>query len=488
VSAQVFEETLRRLERTLIHEGGPAWRKTLLEGEAAQFTWPEDLPPLTPDLKVWFAWRSASDDGSAPDSWRSAAWAAAQYRLHSAKPAFRKSLVPVLGQQFVDVEDGSVWIHHVDASGSDRFDRAPFANLSDLLSSIESDYAARRQSPWRRFRFDRAEGAWVHLDAVPQVGDLARRPVGAALFAGPAAGRLPRGQLLVKIAHGMWMMTSFRAPVPFVDSCIDLAIELLRYDCAVGNDNDALEADLSDEEIAKDLASMVKRWSARGPVELRSGMIRVWQQPSMSELLARLDRELARVAPGVRSSLAPPALETDVAALEADLRAPIPRDLRALWAFADGQTTNDCLYWGKRLVNVAHARRTISMMLGLAKYQFGAAYWDAGLVPLLDAFTGDFLCVDVNGAYGPEGCIVDFDHAQPERRVVLFGSVTQWLECFVDGLERGVYVVDPGRGIYPRDFLATGSLDEITRHNEVRTNGRYPWERRVALRSTTALR
>lgn len=466
-----------------MREGGSLWRKTIIEGDAAEVEWPADLPPLTADLMMWFAWRSSG----VMESWRSASHAAELYRTCAANPRFRSSLVPVLDHHFVDVEDGSVWVRYLDDDGLDCFDRTAFADLSELLASMEDGYAARRCSPWRRFRVERGDEApWTRLDVLPGAAFLARIPVGGALLAGPATSRWPRWQLLLKLAPASWLATPFRGPLPFEDRCVDLAAEMLRERFAAGDD--ALKADLTDEAMADRLASMMKRWSAKGPVEFHHGVLRMWQQPPVPELLARLERALARVAPHVRRAFAPPARDADIAALEVDIGVPLPFDVRALWALADGQTASDALYWSYRLVSVADARSTIAMMLSLAAEQFGQAYWNRAFVPLLDRGNGDYLCVDVAGTYGPEGSIVAFDHEWPERRRIVFGSLTDWLECFVDGLEAGIYVADPNGGVFPHDFLETGSLNEIARHDAVRTNGLYPWELRLRLRPGSTLR
>jgi hypothetical protein len=86
------------------------------------------------------------------------------------------------------------------------------------------------------------------------------------------------------------------------------------------------------------------------------------------------------------------------------------------------------------------------------------------------------------GSMVPPGCVLDFDHNRPSRRKILFDSVTEWLECFVDGLDAGIYVLDEDGRLFPRDFIESGSFAESREHNEVRTNGRYPWELEIPLR------
>jgi hypothetical protein len=42
-----------------------------------------------------------------------------------------------------------------------------------------------------------------------------------------------------------------------------------------------------------------------------------------------------------------------------------------------------------------------------------------------------------------------------------------------------------GGGFFPRGFLETGSIEEIQRHDSVRTQGAYPWDAPVALQENT---
>jgi hypothetical protein len=117
-------------------------------------------------------------------------------------------------------------------------------------------------------------------------------------------------------------------------------------------------------------------------------------------------------------------------------------------------------------------------MRRLATEQFGDPYWDRALVAFLDLGTGDHVCVDVSGAYGPDGCVVAFAHERPAAREIHYDSITEWLECFVDGL----YVDHGPEGLFARGLLETGSARERWAHDSARTNDRYPWSRAIRLR------
>jgi cell wall assembly regulator SMI1 len=197
------------------------------------------------------------------------------------------------------------------------------------------------------------------------------------------------------------------------------------------------------------------------------GSVHIWQQPEMAELLARLDA----VAAEHQLTFAPGAQREELVRL-----GDVPSDLRALYAFANG--SHGAIYYRFELASIAWALETSASLTKLAQAQFGPAYWEPSFVPFLAKMTGDHLYVDVAGVHGSPGSVIDFDHERPDQRRVLFDSVTQWLECLVEGLEDGHYE-RADEGIFPQDFLDTGDLTAIRLHEQAYTNGAYPWIRRI---------
>jgi len=186
-------DTLRKLERTLVNEGGILWRKAILDGEPADVAWPDDLPPLTEELRTWFAWRPAAteDHFSTVESYRSAPWAIAAYRACAEDPRFVRALVPFLDGRFLHVEDDSIWVREIDDDGLDTFVRTEGRGLTSVLGPLEAEYAARRRSPWRRFRIEPTGDAWETLDRVPELAGH----VGSVVMAVPGSGKWPRGEV-----------------------------------------------------------------------------------------------------------------------------------------------------------------------------------------------------------------------------------------------------------------------------------------------------
>jgi cell wall assembly regulator SMI1 len=485
MSPTTLSHTLYQLEHTLVCEGGTGWRSHLLGGSVGKVDWPLEFPKLSEELHEWFAWQSAEENASTfAVSWRSAAWAARQYRVYADSSNFRPSLIPVYDEYLINVEDGSVWEHKINDDGDDIFDLSSIPDLSGLLVSIEARYAKRITSPWRSFRVDRVEGhSWYCLEVVPDMETLSAMATGTWLLVMPSERSWLMGQVVLKIASTTWMAMPIRMAVPFMDKSVGYLLETIRESFARGDD--LYQQEMTHQQCADLLVWKVKRGQTKGALKLYQGVVRVWKQPAMSELIERLDSELMRVAPQVHATLSPPARDDEIAAMELELGMALPADLCALWSYANGQTEHIALYWRYRLVSIAEARATSTMMQQLAADQMGKEYWDHSMVPLFDKGNGDMLYVDVAGVLGPQGCLIDFDHEWPERRQIVFGNLREWLECFVDGIQSGVYVADPEEGIFPYSFLETGSFEEIEFHNRIRTNNRYPWERQVVIRNNS---
>ena len=441
--ASSIEETIRRLERTLVNEGDFKMRMTIFDRRPGEARWPEDLPPLSAEAAAWFGTHFVS--GEFPGAWRWAPWAAEVYRESLDAPGFRPSLVPVLDGEpvyYLDMQDGSVWSRS-DASdegdaehdgaepdrASDReaqlprFSPAPFPSFTALLESLEAEYAARAGSPWRALRVDRAvdravdrsadpSAQWRPLDESPDAATLAEAEVGTLILARSPASE-QHGELWLKLDPARWARSSFYAPVPFDEAYLDDVLAKLRYRFA---DQNAALTEHRGDEAAAHLQSQVAAWRAQGALELVRGRVRVWSRPAPGELIVRFDVALAEVAPSLHHALAAPACDEALAAFETYLGAPLPPALRALWKLADGQRGVEPLYMGYRFLGVAEARQLIAIKRDEADQRFGAAYWEPGVISFLAKDHGELLCVDALGAYGPIGGITDFDPKWPERR------------------------------------------------------------------------
>lgn len=476
-----FATSLAKMERTLICEGGLLWRGVLFHARklsVEELAWPADLPQLSPELATWFAWKKG-DGGTfeTNDEYRNARWSEDVWRACADNPAFPRALVPVMPGTFVDTRDASVWHTAVDDDFFESY--APsgtFSSFADVLDAKEAYYASLRASPWRSLRLD---SAGAHLEPcadVPTAAALEALGKGASILAIFAGGRFRHGVAFVKLDDARWIETSLIVKAPFDAYTLDSALHSLRFRQTHDDLHVATTADIVDA-----LTSQKSKYGAKGPWEVAVTHLQVWHQPSTATLLERLAAFARERAPSLHGTLLPGASAAEIEALEAELGSALPPDLRALWQFADGQSGGS-IFWNQTITSVHDARATRKRMMNLGAIQFGPNYWDAGLVPFLARGNGDHTCVDVAGAYGPAGSVLDFNHEQPGAREILFENVQQWLEHLVEALESGVLLVREDEGVYPEGFLETGEDLRARMHAKVRTLGAYPWTAPVELR------
>jgi cell wall assembly regulator SMI1 len=194
----------------------------------------------------------------------------------------------------------------------------------------------------------------------------------------------------------------------------------------------------------------------------------------IESLWHRIDAALARCAPAVRESLAGPAREKDLAALEKDLGVALPEDLRRSWSVHDGQGEDAedaalfCDFPFHSVATVREARketRELAKMLGQLKQVDDPVAWAAmvadgiGFVegpvkardynPLwvpISSFNGDvFRYIDLDPAPGGErGQVIEVDPEAVSWRVLApsFGAL---LARYAEALEAGrINWDDPG--------------------------------------------
>jgi cell wall assembly regulator SMI1 len=164
----------------------------------------------------------------------------------------------------------------------------------------------------------------------------------------------------------------------------------------------------------------------------------------VSKVLSRLERWLAKHRRRFLAGLAPGAAPAALDALQAQLGMPLPKALRTLLAWHNGQ--------GEDLIGrfeedwllmscdaIAAAKRDLDQ-------NSSAAGWQKAWLPFLDNDAGDYLCLDTAAA------------AEPAVRAYWLGKASQivastladWLEDFVGNVEKGKYVEERERGSFIR--------------------------------------
>lgn len=447
--------TLARLERALIFDGGSQLHGIAMSAPVHPFAWPPDLPPLPDDARAWLGWRDLGL-GYPPVLQLPGDELCLTVSLDQAITATRDLQADCPGM--IVVLDGVVCDANASLyklAGDARQTAVSLGvSLADFIGSIASVYKARRDDPARRLRL--AADAHTTWSELPSAAELADAPVGTAVQWGEwlirRGGGRPRYSVAVRFPDA-WRS----APVYSDDS-----VDALRRNLAVADvhtfDTRGLIAHLEAHDADVAAKTPVAKIGGSRPLPLRRATVRVWTQPRVDDLLARL------VASPLPVAFAPGARPEAVAGL--------PDELRTLYELADGSRT--AIYQRYQLASIDDARHTSEVLLEL-RSQFGDDYWHPSFMPFLVKSTGDNLYVDGDGRHGPPGSVIDFNHERPAERVVLYDSVAQFLECLVGGIECGYYVWDD-EAVFPRDW------DESPRvHEAVYTNGAYPWTRTLAL-------
>jgi cell wall assembly regulator SMI1 len=475
-------EAITKLEQSLIRYGDVSERELVLDGKRNEsLHWPADGPAAHPDARTWLAWRELSMLSPMlrmPGKLRYAElvkvgggyW---NECMELIVQLGRPTLIPVLGELFCDGIDGSIWAATRDDngwSGFEQFDK----NLATVLAGIAIHYAELSRAPWRRQRIGLpVEGVVFRPTDRYNEAELEHVCSGTTFISTFTTSRrfAVNGSVWVKLGDNQWVTTTTRnwKRGETSDDDVRSLLSLLR---------------LSLDHYQSDTHAAERRLHAEankpgGAVDV--GVFRVWKQPTFETILAGLDSALEQF-PNIYESLREGASDAELDATEDVLGYALPPEVRALYGWSDGQAEDLCgptFYWRYRLCSLQQSLANARSLRAL-RAQFGAEYWPNSALPFLQRGNSDCIYVDLGGDVGPVGCVVDFNHEQPAIRKVLYGSVTEWLECFVDGLEDDLFVMWEN-GLFPRDFADQGDFAGAEAHDEERTNGRYPWTRRLTL-------
>ncbi len=159
-------------------------------------------------------------------------------------------------------------------------------------------------------------------------------------------------------------------------------------------------------------------------------------------LVERLARSLRKQRPKFAAALGKGAKPAELAEFEKELGEPLPASLRELFAWQGGRTL-DSFFENQCLLGLDEARGVREGTLGfIKKYKMPPGYWSEKWVPFLSNGAGDYLCVDLGGAFGGRpGQLVDYFHDSDDR-LLLWPSLDAFLEYIVVALEHGELEID----------------------------------------------
>lgn len=171
---------------------------------------------------------------------------------------------------------------------------------------------------------------------------------------------------------------------------------------------------------------------------------------AMRRLWGRIERVLRELAPETAATLAPPATDEQIAALEAAVGSTLPADLRASLKVHNGQRdpsrchgfTGDGMLLGVGQIAAKWKTTTqLDAAMGRPSSPGHGPWWKASCIPFADA-EGDMLCVDMDPRLGDEaGEVVCFVHDGVIERG-LGAGFGDWLSTVAERLEGGRFRID----------------------------------------------
>jgi cell wall assembly regulator SMI1 len=172
------------------------------------------------------------------------------------------------------------------------------------------------------------------------------------------------------------------------------------------------------------------------------------QGDDLRGLLDRLERWLAKHRPRFLASLRPGANEVELHQLEAQLKLPVPAELRTLLAWHDGQGDEPAGRFEENwLLMSTDGILAAKPDLDAAAVGNGKGTgWRPEWIPVLDDDSGDYLCLDTAQPGAP---VRGFWLGKDEHSAVA-PSLTAWVKDFVTAVEAGQYHEDPERGTFLR--------------------------------------
>lgn len=175
-------------------------------------------------------------------------------------------------------------------------------------------------------------------------------------------------------------------------------------------------------------------------------------------LLTRLDQWLAATRPAYYAALAPAAAAADIEEIAERVDTELPPLLRELLTWKNGQDYYypGALESGWRLMSADSIADALDIYADLVANDDYADLWGTDWVPFLQNIFGDYLVIDLQGAFdGEPGQIVCF-HCKDERRDILFPSLEAWLDTLVAALESGLLAEEEDQD----DYDTWGPVDD----------------------------
>lgn len=142
----------------------------------------------------------------------------------------------------------------------------------------------------------------------------------------------------------------------------------------------------------------------------------------MQELIQKLDKYLLVLRPEYYLELNEPLDDSQLDKLEEHYKIEIPKDLRILYKWKNGQKPNcyEAFVNNSTFVPLHQALYDASELTSMIGYDFEIDnWWNENWIPIFENGGGDSICYDLKGIFTEEkGQLIEFWHADNDRNVI----------------------------------------------------------------------
>lgn len=158
----------------------------------------------------------------------------------------------------------------------------------------------------------------------------------------------------------------------------------------------------------------------------------------MEELIKKIDNYLAELRPEYYSELNEPLTDEQLDKLEAHYKIQIPKDLRTLYKWKNGQKPDcyEAFVNNSCFIPLHQALYDASELTPMIGFDFEIEnWWNENWIPIFQNGGGDSICFDLKGVFTEQkGQLIEFWHADNDRNVIaptieaFFTKIVQFYE------------------------------------------------------------
>lgn len=183
----------------------------------------------------------------------------------------------------------------------------------------------------------------------------------------------------------------------------------------------------------------------------------------MKETLKTLDKLLTELRPDYYAELNKGLGDFDMKAMEESFDIKLPKDLRALYKWRNGQSTDnmESLVNNSMFIPLHEALETMQELNEMIGTDFETEnWWNEAWIPLFSNGSGDYICYDTEGIFsGQKGQIIEFWHGDNDRNVIapnletFLNALNTYLEKTPEDELDEFFVIDDELKTYHKSYL-----------------------------------